>query len=246
MGSSWLGAWRLLRVLACILGGVLIQLLAFPRWTPVQREQAVVQWARRMLAAMGVRVVLTGVPAAGPVVYVCNHVSWLDILVCHSQFFSCFVAKGEVHAWPLIGRMAQQAGTVFIERASRRDALRVVHHMADELRRQQALTVFPEGTTNDGLTVLPFHANLLQAAIVAEAPIQPMGLSYWPIHGSGQKSQAPRFVGEDTLLRSVWRTVCSPGVVARLHMGEPEWPGGRERRQWAAELQSTVSRLSAS
>jgi hypothetical protein len=71
--------------------------------------------------------------------------------------------------WPLIGTLATGAGTLYIERESRRDAMRVVHHMAEALQAGDILAVFPEGTTSDGISLLPFHANLIQAAISAGA-----------------------------------------------------------------------------
>ena len=69
-------------------------------------------------------------------------------------------------------------GTLFIERERKRDALRVVHQIAAALRAGDIVAVFPEGTTGDGRDVLPFHANLLQAAIATGAPVQPVVLRY--------------------------------------------------------------------
>jgi 1-acyl-sn-glycerol-3-phosphate acyltransferase len=76
---------------------------------------------------------------------------------------------------------------LFIERTSNRDAMRVVHQMADALSKGQLLAVFPEGGTGDGKTLLPFHGNLLQAAIVAQAPIQPIGLQFLEAHSGEDK-----------------------------------------------------------
>ena len=238
-----LALWRLLRVLGCVARGAWIQWVHFPQWDDSQKQLAVVQWSGRMLKAMNVKVIRTGDVAAGPLLMVCNHISWLDILVCHSQFFGRFVAKGEVHSWPVLGDMAQQAGTLFIERSSRRDALRVVHDMANALRKGDTVTIFPEGTTNNGLDLLPFHANLIQAAIVAQSPIQPMGLSYWSSALPKQRSLAPRFFGSDTLLSSVWSTLSSDGIVAELALGQVQHAEGRDRRQWASDLRSDVLEL---
>jgi 1-acyl-sn-glycerol-3-phosphate acyltransferase len=146
----------------------------FGQMSPAQRAQAVEQWSRDMLKALGVALHSQGdVPTHGPVLMVCNHVTWLDILVLHACSHARFVAKSEVHHWPLIGPMAAAAGTLFIERASRRDAMRVVHQMVAALQAGDVLAVFPEGTTSDGLQLLPFHANLIQAAISANAPVLP-------------------------------------------------------------------------
>src|SRR5207342_3377123 len=99
-------------------------------------------------------------PTRGPMMLVANHISWLDILVLHASRHCRFVSKSDVAHWPLIGRLATAAGTMYIERESRRDALRIVHHMTEALASGDILAVFPEGTTSDGVTLLPFHANL--------------------------------------------------------------------------------------
>ena len=135
--------------------------------------------------------------------------------------------------------LATGAGTLYIERASRRDAMRVVHHMADSLRSGDVVAVFPEGTTSDGLSLLPFHANLLQGAIAAEAPVQPVALRFIDA-ASGETSQAPCYIGDDTLVGSLWRTVTGPGLTAVVSFGEPQLARGRDRRAWAADLREAV------
>jgi 1-acyl-sn-glycerol-3-phosphate acyltransferase len=170
---------------------------------------------------------------------VANHISWLDILVMHAARHCRFVAKAEVRHWPLIGRLASGGGTLYIERESRRDALRVVHHMAERLRAGDILAVFPEGTTSDGTALLPFHANLLQAAISANAPALPLALSFLDT-ATRAPSLAPAYVGDDTLLGSVWRTLTAPPLTAIVSYGEPQFARGLERRQWAAQLRDAV------
>ena len=127
---------------------------------------------------------------------------------------------------------------MYIERASSRDALRVVHHMAERLQAGDVLAVFPEGTTGDGVEVLPFHANLLQAAIAAQAPAQAVGLRF--VDAWGQPSFAPCYVGDDTFLGSVWRTLCARGLVVHVAFAAPDLPQGRNRRVWAVDLRAQV------
>ncbi len=239
----WRAVWRLWRALTHIVAGLLIILLRFPRLTPEQRELRVQVWSRELLARLGVRLHVQGAASLpGPLLLVANHISWLDITSLHAARFCRFVSKADVQRWPLVGALASGVGTLFIQRESRRDAMRVVHHMADSLRAGDVLAVFPEGTTSDGVDLLPFHANLLQAAIAAGAPVQPVALQFVDTH-SGERSLAPCYVGDDTLLGSVWRTVRSPGITVRIVFGAPQDAQGRERRAWAQQLRDEVSRL---
>jgi len=239
----WRAIWRLWRALTHLLAGLLIILLRFPRLSPEQREIRVQVWSRELLARLGIRLQVVGDAAlAGPLLLAANHISWLDITALHAARFCRFVSKADVQSWPLIGALASGVGTLFIQRESRRDAMRVVHHMADSLRAGDVLAVFPEGTTGDGMELLPFHANLLQAAIAAGAPVQPVALQFVDTR-TGERSLAPCYVGEDTLVGSVWRTVRSPGITAQIVFGVPQTAQGRERRAWAQELRSAVNQL---
>ena len=105
-----------------------------------------------------------------------------------------------------------------------------------------ARAVFPEGTTGDGRALLPFHANLLQAAVLADALAQPVGLRFVD-QASDQASHAPSYTGDETLMGSIWRTVGAPPLVAVVQYGQPERAQGRERRAWIAQLRETVDRL---
>lgn len=234
---------RLLLVLWQIARGFWIIRLRFDRLPAAQRQQQVQRWAAGMLQALGIELRREGQPLSeGPALLVANHISWLDILVLHAAGYCRFISKADVRRWPLIGYMADQAGTLFIERESRRDAHRMVHFMTERLQAGDVLAVFPEGTTGDGLQLLPFHANLIEAAIRADVPVQPVALQF--IDGpSGQVSQAARFVDEDTLLSSVLGTLAAKGVQARVVVGPPEPHGGRDRRQWSRDLRERIIRL---
>jgi len=104
------------------------------------------------------------------------------------------------------------------------------------------LAVFPEGTTGDGIHILPFHANLLQAAIAVHAPIQPVALKFLD-QQTGDVSLAPTYIGEETLLTSVWRTLCAPPLQVIVRYGQPQSGEGLERRAWAEHLQQQVVQL---
>lgn len=234
---------KLLRGVLHIFKGLWIIRWRFPAWSETQRHAMVETWAQRLLVLWGVTLVVRGTPpAGGPVLLVANHISWLDIVVMHAARHCRFVSKADVKHWPVIGTLAHASGTVFIERESRRDAMRVVHHMADALRQGEVLAVFPEGTTSDGIHLLPFHANLMQAPISADALAQPVALQFID-QASGQRSLAPCYIGDDTLIGSIWRTLTTPGIVAVVSYGEPQRPLGRDRRTWAHDLQAQVEQL---
>ncbi len=236
-------AWRALRAIGHVLRGLWIIRSEFGRLTPPQTQLVVREWSRQMLTILGVELVVQGEPPAhGPLLMVSNHISWLDILVLNAAHPSRFVSKADVKSWPLLGSLITGAGTLYIERESRRDAMRVVHHMADRLRAGDVLTVFPEGTTGDGRTLLPFHANLLQAAITANAPVLPLALCFVDsIHGGPH--DGPLFIGDTTLVASIWSTLCADGVQARVRYGEAQLARGRDRRTWAVDLRAEVQRL---
>ena len=236
-------AWRLGRALMHALAGLGTILFLFPKMSQPEREARVQSWSLRLLGLLGVQLELRGrPPAAGPVLLVANHISWLDILVMNAARYCRFVSKSDVKRWPLIGTLATGGGTIYIERESRRDALRVVHHVAESLQRGEVVAVFPEGTTSDGMALLPFHANMIQAAISADAPAQPVALSFLD-SGTRAASLTPCYIDDDTLVGSLWRTVTGPPITAVVHYGEPQQASGRDRRPWAADLRLAVDAL---
>jgi 1-acyl-sn-glycerol-3-phosphate acyltransferase len=215
----------------------------FAAYTPEQREQAIERWARRTLDLLGIHLVVRGQPVLeGPVLMVANHISWLDIMVMDAARPARFVSKADVKHWPLLGPLVVGAGTLFIERESRRDALRTVHVMAERLRAGDVLAVFPEGTTGPGDALLPFHANLLQAAVSAQTPVQALRLSFHD-QASGKLSYAPTYVGDATLVGSLWRTLMSEPIEARLHYAPPQAVGERDRRALAQDLRAEIDLL---
>jgi 1-acyl-sn-glycerol-3-phosphate acyltransferase len=237
------GYWRLLRVLGHILTGLWIVAVRLPRLPQEQQNSRVQVWAVELLGHVGITLDVRGQPpVTGPVLLISNHISWLDIPVMHAARHCRFVSKSDVRDWPLVGTLATAAGTLYLERSSRRGAVRMVGLMEEALRQNEVLAVFPEGTTGDGRTLLPFHANLLQAAVSVNVPAQPVGLHFVD-QASGLTSHAPSYTGDDSLIGSIWRTVCAPPIVAVVHYGQPELAQGRERRAWIQHLRQTVDGL---
>ena len=235
--------WTLLRAIRHALIGYWTIKTLFSRITQADQEARVNVWARQMLQIVGIELVVVGTPpASGPMLLVANHISWLDILVMHAARHCRFVSKSDVKAWPLVGTFADGAGTLYVARESRRDAHRVVGQMAERLKVGDILAVFPEGTTGDGITLLHFHANLIQAAIEAAAPIQPVGLKFLDA-ASGDMSFAPSYVGDETLVGSIWRTLTAPPLKAVVVFGAAQSADGRNRRVWAQSLRDDIEQL---
>ena len=234
---------KLLRGIWHVMVGWFTIYFRFPQLNPAQREARVQVWATQLLRIWGIALEVRGQPViSGPTLLVSNHISWLDILVIHATRHCRFVSKSELREWPLIGTLATGAGTLYIERENRKDAKRMVNEMAHALKAGDVLAVFPEGTTGDGMGLLPFHANLIQSAIDADAPIQPLALQFVDTQ-TNDISMAARFVGEDTLAGSVWRTLNAHHLKAVVQFGEIQNANGRSRREWAAALSKDVAAL---
>ena len=235
--------FKMLHGLWHVLAGWYTIYFRFPQLSPQQSEARVQVWAAQLLRIWGIGLEVRGQPVlTGPALMVCNHISWLDILVIHATRHCRFVSKSELREWPLIGTLATGAGTLYIERESRKDALRMVKEMARALMAGDVLAVFPEGTTGDGFDMLPFHANLIQSAIDADAPVQPLALQFVDSK-TNEISMAARFVGDDTLVGSIWRTLNAEGLKAVVNFGELEMANGQDRRAWAQTLRGEVMDL---
>jgi 1-acyl-sn-glycerol-3-phosphate acyltransferase len=174
------------------------------------------------------------------VLLVANHISWLDIMAVHAVCpHARFVSKADVKSWPLMRHLVDAGGTLYLERERKRDALRVVHAMADALKAGDTVAIFPEGTTSDGQALLPFHANLLQAAIATETPVQPVAIRF---SDSGHAvSRAVEFVGATTLAQSLWRVASGDGLVVRVALLPPREAAHADRRVLAEQLRGDIA-----
>lgn len=235
--------WRALRAIAHVVRGLWIIRTEFGRMSPAQTRLLIRVWTQKMLRILDVELVVEGQPPEhGPLLQLANHVSWLDILVMNAAHPSRFVSKADARHWPVLGALITGAGTLYIERENRRDAMRVVHRMTDALREGDILSVFPEGTTSDGTALLPFHANLLQAAIAAPSPVLPVAIRFVDCR-SGAPHPAPVFVGDMTLVASIWSTLSARHLRAVVTYGQPQHAQGRDRRTWANDVREDVQRL---
>lgn len=178
-------------------------------------------WARFCFGGaarcLGFRVRHQGRVADEPVLFVSNHVSWSDIPILGGTAPLRFLSKAEVARWPVIGWLAVQAGTLFIQRGGGR-ANQSRKDITDALDAGQSVLVFPEGTTTIGTIVLPFHGRLLNAAVDAEVPIQPISIGY---RRNNRPDHLAPFIGDDEFQSHLLRLLKQPAVEVTLVFHEP-------------------------
>ena len=239
---AWRGAWRLLCTVLHVAHGMAIVALRWRWLDEASRHARIGWWASKLLRLMGIDLRSHGRCSVGPAMLVANHISWLDILVIHAVCPQArFVSKADVKHWPLLGWLVGAVGTLFIERERKRDALRVVHQVAEALRAGHVVAVFPEGTTGNGVQLLPFHANLLQAAVATATPVQPVGLSYTePGHAV---SPAVTWLGATSLLHSVWTIACADGLAVRAVLLPVVSTSEADRRALAEHLRELIAQV---
>ncbi|MCD0505228.1 lysophospholipid acyltransferase family protein [Bordetella petrii] len=210
---------RLVLVVPWIIFGLFCVGLIYPFMALPARAGLNRFWSRCLMAMCGIRVKTSGQPImAGPVLWVANHVSWVDIFVVNSVRATAFVAKSEIRAWPVIGWLAAGAGTLFIERGQRHAVHAVGESVQARFRQGVAVGLFPEGTTSEGDTVRPFHASLFEPARMAGVPIQPLVLRFLR---HGQRSALAAFVGEETLAANLWRVLGATGLAVEVEFLPP-------------------------
>ena len=143
-------------------------------------------WCRRLLRLSGIRLTVDGaLPKTGAqgLALISNHLSYLDILIYSAIQPSIMVAKKEVRGWPLIGWITAQAGTVYVERADIRGGQQQSHAevnamMAEAYRSGLPVLFYPEGTTTDGRTILPFRRGLFHSILKDAVPLQVAAIAY--------------------------------------------------------------------
>jgi 1-acyl-sn-glycerol-3-phosphate acyltransferase len=155
------------------------------------------------------RVTVEGQRQLSDVLYIANHISWLDILVLAGRTGSAFVAKADMAPWPIIGWLTTLNNSVYVQREARLDAGAQAVALGAALETGQPLTLFPEGTTGNGLTLLPFRSSLLAA--VSPPPhgieIQPVAIDY------GGDAQRIGWTGTEGFGANALRVLSHPGSV---------------------------------
>ena len=224
---------RLTLRVAAIVAGLLACLPLHYAWRVVGKASP---WPRRWLAwvgySCGLRVRIVGTPLRRHVLFVSNHLSWLDIMAVAGATGAAFVSKDDVARWPVIGWLSGLNNTVFVARTDRR----AVQGQADALRKAlatgQPVALFPEGTTAGGHQVLPFRASLL-ASVLPPLPglkVQPIAIDY------GAAAEEIAWVGDEPAKSNARRIFSRKGAIpVTLHFLEPVDPHDVPDRKGLAE-----------
>lgn len=188
----------LLFLIGLLIAGIVypaLSLLARPSVAKIRRDLLKVLWLRWFASILRLQIVKQGDPVSVPALLVSNHISWLDIIVLGRFLPAHFVAKSDIAKWPVIGFLARQSGTIFVSRGDKQQIKATAEKMLWQLRQNGSVIAFPEGTTTDGLGVLPFHASLFQSVLLIKSVVQPVAIQYL-----GAAAKAAPFIGEDSFV----------------------------------------------
>ena len=193
---------------------------AYPRIAPERRRALMGWWSGKLLRILNVHAHVRGEgPAAGAVMIAANHVSWLDIFLISSVRPTRFIAKGEVRDWPIVGWIADKAGTLFVRRGQWRDTARINAKVHEALVEGDCLGLFPEGFTTEGDTLLCFHAALFAPAVANRALVRPTAIRY--TKPDGALCREASFIGERSFMESLALIIGERRIDANLEFGEP-------------------------
>lgn len=212
-------------------------------------------WQRFACRLMGIRISVTGAPAAGrPLLLLSNHTSWLDIPVLAGVAPVSFVAKSEVASWPVINWLARAQRTVFVDRKSRHATGAQADAVAGRLAKGEIMVLFAEGTSSDGNAVLPFRSALVGAAqrSIADggaATVQPVAIAYRRMHGlplGRQHRSLVAWYGGTELLPHLRRVLSEGGIDVAVVFGPAQTlRAGGDRKTATREAGELVRRLVA-
>ncbi len=240
-----------LRAVSFLISAIVILLILGPMLA-LGRETAAVRKAyfRFIARVLGLRLVVTGKPTdQRPALFVCNHISYLDVVALGAVVEGEFVSRADVADWPLFGVMAKAGSTVFIDRRRR-----ATHHardlMQDRIGRHRALIMFPESTSGNGNHLLPFKSSLFN---VAESEVsgrkvivQPVSLAYTRTNGMpigiGWRPLWAWY-GDMTLMPHLWSMLQLGRTTIELAFHDPvSAESFVDRKALAAHCQSVIGR----
>jgi 1-acyl-sn-glycerol-3-phosphate acyltransferase len=213
---------------------------------------------RILCALIGVRIREVGTRStASPTLILSNHVSWLDICVISALSPVVFVAKSEVARWPVLGWLAKLQRTVFINRQARHQTGAATREIAGRLLGGDAVVLFAEGTSSDGVRVLPFRSSLVGAVHHAlgnsahhtSITVQPMSLAYVSLSGvpmGRALRERVAWYGDADLIPHLAHVLAAGAVDVTVSWGEAvAYDMSADRKAIAREAEKSVRRMTA-
>lgn len=225
-------SFRICRVAIHILYGLSVSATVLSYLEHQKKHLIIKLWSEKLLHILNVKLTVEGSPPSqrlSNTMFVSNHISWLDIYALNSVHPVRFIAKSEVARWPILGWLAKQANTIFIERARKKDAQRITIEATESLKNGDCLCYFPEGTTTNGTELLPFKSSLIQAAINTHGDVWPLAIYYPNQDGSPNTRMA--FAGETTFIESIWQIISLQESEVKLYFLQRIQSRGYERRE---------------
>ena len=209
------------------------------QWHQSRSGQAIILWWTQKLGRiLGLHITRYGRPLTARVLFVSNHISFLDIVVISSVIPVRFLSKHSVRYWPIIGYLTSVTGSLFIERGKRSHLARTLTAMKQALVTARPVLIFPEGTTSLGTQVLKFHSGLFQAAIDNDVAVQALTLHY-------RRDQYPdriaAYIDKDNFLISLLRLMAQPQTEVHLSFTPPIDSHGHSRQSLAAFCHARIS-----
>lgn len=233
--------YRICRILLHTLLGLAIAAFVWPFIGKKAKLDFAKWWCRLLLHCFNIQVIAQGVPpnSAHSTMFVANHVSWADIHALNSIISLRFIAKLEIKNWPVFGYLVKKSGTIFIDRATRKDAARIVSVASEALNIGDNVGFFPEGATTDGTHLLPFKSSILQAAISVNATIWPVAIRY--LNTDGTINRAMAYTGNMTLGESMINVLKQKNPTVELRFLLPITTLGVNRQAASAAVFTAIS-----
>lgn len=194
-------------------------------------------FCKKLVSSFGMEVKTVNTIPQDNALWVGNHISWVDVATVGTNCPVFFLAKAEVKSWPVIGKLATFAGTLYIKRGSG-DAATVKDQIAEFLRQGISIIFFPEATTTDGRQVKKLHSKLIQASVDSGVPVQPVVMCYVDEHG--KLDMAVPYIDDMTFGESMNNMFGNKKCTAYLMALEKIEPAGHTKESLTQELKKRM------
>jgi lyso-ornithine lipid O-acyltransferase len=241
------GAFRTVCFVAMTLPLMPLQWLFIKLWPAMAREFPH-HYHKAVCRILGFKIKISGqLPQGGQCLIVSNHVSWIDILVLSTIAPLSFVAKREVASWPFFGWLAKLQRTVFVDRERRHSTKHSRTEMEVRLAAGDRIVLFPEGTSHDGASVLPFKSSFFAAATAAEISIVPITLAYtqnWNLPLTRRNRPGFAWYADMELIPHLWEALCAGPLTVHIIIHPALDPDTRADRKRASVTSERLIRQS--